>query len=131
MDFEFVRLAGVEREIITQMQGCAVFLALNIGKSPLWGEGGPMTPQEAMACGTVPICFDMNGPWEFIQQGYNGWITAEIRPGLMAEALIAMSREPGRVEAMGRRAREIFLTSHSMEARWPAVARFLDLPLHG
>ena len=60
----------------TRCSNAPVFLALNIGKSPLWGEGGPMTPQEAMACGTVPICFDMNGPWEFIQQDYNGMITA-------------------------------------------------------
>ena len=30
-----------------------------------------------MACGTVPICFDMNGPWELIQQDYNGVILPE------------------------------------------------------
>jgi hypothetical protein len=125
---EFVRLQGVEREIIDQMQQCAVFLALNIGKSPLWGEGGPMTPQEAMACGTVPVCFDMNGPWEFIQQDYNGMITPEIKPERMAEVLVGIYRAPGRLEEMSRRCIDITKASHTMESRWPAVRAFLDLP---
>ena len=126
---EFVQLAGVEKEIIAQMQQCGVFMALNIGKSHLWGEGGPMSPQEAMACGTVPVCFDINGPWELIQQDYNGVIARESTPESMAEALISIYSVPGRLEEMSRRTLEIFLRSHSMEARWPEVARFLDLPL--
>jgi hypothetical protein len=126
---EFVQLAGVEKEIIAQMQQCGVFMALNIGKSHLWGEGGPMSPQEAMACGTVPVCFDINGPWELIQQDYNGVIAREITPESMAAALIGIYSVPGRLEEMSRRTLEIFRSSHSMEARWPEVARFLDFPL--
>jgi len=125
---DFHCLQGAEPEIISQMQTCAVFLALNIGKSPLWGEGGPMTPQEAMACGTVPVCFDLNGPWEFIQQGYNGIITTEIKPELMADALIEIYQSPGRLEEMSRRCLEITRASHTMEARWPDVRKFLNLP---
>lgn len=127
LDLEFHQLRGVEREIIDQMRTCAVFLALNIGKSP-WGEGGPMTPQEAMACGTVPICFDLKGAWEFIQQDYNGIITSEIRPELMAAALVSIHRQPGRLEEMSRRCTDITRSSHTMEARWKDVVKFLDLP---
>jgi hypothetical protein len=47
----------------------------------------------------------------------------------MAEAVISIYSVPGRLEEMSRRALEIFTTSHSMDARWPEVARFLDLPL--
>jgi hypothetical protein len=129
MDLDFIQLAGVEKEIIAQMQQCGVFMALNIGKSHLWGEGGPMSPQEAMACGTVPVCFDINGPWELIQQDYNGVIARETTPESMAAALIGIYSVPGRLEKMSRRTLEIFRSSHSMEARWPEVARFLDLPL--
>lgn len=125
---EFARLQGIEREVIDQMQQCAVFLALNIGKSPLWGEGGPMTPQEAMACGTVPVCFDMNGPWEFIQQNYNGIITSRIDPALMAAALHDIHTRTGRLEELSRRCIEMTQASHTMEARWPAVREFLNLP---
>ena len=129
LTLEFVQLEGVEKEIISQMQQCGTFLALNVGKSPLWGEGGPMSPQEAMACGTVPVCFDINGPWELIQQHYNGIITSEFTPEAMAEELIWLYGAPGRHEAVGARALEISTSSHSMEARWPEVARFLDLPV--
>jgi len=128
---EFVQLAGVETEIISQMQQCGTFLALNVGKSPLWGEGGPMSPQEAMACGTVPVCFDINGPWELIQQNYNGVVVSDFTPDAMACALIGIYSQSGRWELMSRRALEISVTSHSMQARWPDVARFLDLPLEG
>jgi hypothetical protein len=125
---EFHMLRGDEKEIIAQMQTCGVFIALNVGKSPLWGEGGPMTPQEAMACGTVPVCFDINGPWELIQQDYNGVITGEITPEALAEAVAGIYRTPGRLAEMSRRCLEITATSHTMEARWPDVRRFLDLP---
>jgi hypothetical protein len=127
-DLEFVELRGDEPVIIRQMQECGVFLALNIGKSLLWGEGGPMSPQEAMACGTVPVTFDMNGPWEVIQQNYNGVVTPEIRPELMAEALCGIYGTAGRLEEMSRRCVEMTRSSHTMEARWPDVRRFLDLP---
>jgi len=128
LDLEFVQLSGDEPAIISQMQRCGTFLALNVGKSLLWGEGGPMSPQEAMACGTVPVCFDINGPWELIQQRYNGIITREFTPEAMAKELIWLYGAPGRHETMGARALEVSRISHSMEARWPEVVRFLDLP---
>lgn len=129
LELEFFQLAGVEKEILSQMQQCGVFIALNVGKSPLWGEGGPMSPQEAMACGTVPVCFDINGPWELIQQHYNGVIVSDFTPDAMARELVGIYSETGRLEVMSKRALEISVTSHSMQARWPDAARFLDLPL--
>jgi glycosyltransferase involved in cell wall biosynthesis len=125
---EFFRLEGPEAEIIKGMQTCSVFLVLNVGKSPLWGEGGPMPPHEAMACGTVPICFDMNGPWELIQQGYNGIVLSKIRPELMADELIRIYSEPGRLEFLKNNALAIFRASHGMESRWASVCEFLHLP---
>lgn len=126
LELEFHQLRGVETEIIEQMQTCGVFLALNIGKSP-WGEGGPMTPQEAMLCGTVPVGFDLKGIWEFVQQRYNGIVTEEIRPELMAEALCWIYSGPDRLRLMRERCLEISAAAHTMESRWPAVRGFLDL----
>lgn len=125
---DFLELRGDESEIISQMQTCQVFLALNVGKSPLWGEGGPMTPQEAMACGTVPVCFDINGPWELIQQNYNGIILGDVTPEALAESVLGLFRSPGRIVEMSQRCLGMTKESHTMEARWPAVMRFLDLP---
>ena len=87
-----------------------------------------MTPHEAMACGTVPVCFDMNGPWELIQQGYNGIVLPRIRPELMAEELVRIYSEPGRLEFLRSNALAVFRTSHSLESRWPSVCEFLQLP---
>ncbi len=128
LELEFLQLVGNEQQIIEQMQTCGIFLALNVGKSPLWGEGGPMTPQEAMACGTVPVCFDINGPWELIQQNYNGVIVEDFTPAAMADAVIGIINREGRRSQMSRRCLEITNEAHTMEARWPAVRRFLDLP---
>ncbi|HEY5769138.1 MAG TPA: glycosyltransferase [Terrimicrobium sp.] len=128
LHLEFWRLEGVETEIIRGMQTCSVFLALNVGKSPLWGEGGPMTPHEAVACGTVPICFDMNGPWELIQQDHNGLVLPQIRPELMARELIRLYAEPTRLESLRVNALSVFRASQTLESRWPSVREFLHLP---
>jgi Glycosyl transferases group 1 len=128
LHLEFLRLEGVEAEIIRGMQTCSVFLALNVGKSPLWGEGGPMTPHEALACGTVPICFDLNGPWELIQQDYNGIVLPEIKPELMARELVRLYTQPGLLESLRANALAVFRTSQTMDSRWPAVREFLQLP---
>jgi Glycosyl transferases group 1 len=128
LNLEFLQLEGVEAEIIRGMQTCSVFLAMNVGKSPLWGEGGPMTPHEALACGTVPICFDMNGPWELIQQGYNGVVLPEIKPELMARELLDLYTKPGRLEFLRANALSLFRTSQTLESRWPTLREFLHLP---
>jgi Glycosyl transferases group 1 len=125
-DLEFYELQGLELDIIQQMQTCAVCLVLNIGKSE-WGEGGPMAPWESMACGAVPVCFDLKGAWEIVQPNYSGVITEEIRPELMGTALLDIYRTPGRLEEMSRRCLETTAAAHTMEARWSAVKKFLDL----
>lgn len=127
LDLDFHQIRGNEPEVIRQMQSCAVFVALNLGKSILYGEGGPMSPQEAMACGTVPVCFDIQGPWEVIQKNYNGKILADFSGEAAGMALLEIFSEPGRREEMSRRCVEMTRSSHTMEARWPDVARFLKL----
>lgn len=128
LNLEFHQLRGLEKEIIEQMQTCGTFVALNTGKSALWGEGGPMTPQEAMACGTVPVCFDINGPWELIVQNYNGIVVPDITPAAVASALTGIYGTAGRLAEMSRRCLEMTASAHTMEARWPDVRKFLDLP---
>ncbi len=87
-----------------------------------------MTPHEALACGTVPICFDLNGPWELIQQDYNGVVLPAIHPDGMAAELIRIYSEPGRLEFLKNNAVAVFRASHTLESRWSAVCQFLDLP---
>jgi glycosyltransferase involved in cell wall biosynthesis len=72
------------------MRSCEVFLTMNIGKNLLWGEGGPLTPLEALATGCVPIAFDILGPREFIQSGFNGIVVPPCRPDRMGNALVSL-----------------------------------------
>lgn len=129
LDLDFLKMSGDEPEMIAQMQTCRIFLVTNPGKSGLWGEGGPLGPHESAACGAIPICFDLDGPRESIQSGYNGVIVPRNRPDLMAKAVCDLFENPDSLEAMSVRAREIILSSHALETRWPEVADFLDLPL--
>ena len=88
-----------------------------------------MTPHEAMACGTVPICFDMNGPWELIQQGYNGFVLPEIRPETDGRPTDQhLLRPQAGSKFLRSNALAVFRTSHCMESRWPFVCEFLRLP---
>ena len=92
------------------------------------GRRGPNDTPRGVACGTVPVCFDMNGPWELIQQDYNGVVLPEIKPELMARELVNLYTQPGRLEFLRTNALSVFRTSQTLESRWPAVREFLHLP---
>jgi hypothetical protein len=127
LDLEFVKLQGHEDSMIAGMQACSVFLTMNLGKDPLWGEGGPLPPLEALATGCVPIAFDILGPREIIQTGFNGVVVPRYRPDLMAKVLANLCQTPGEIERMRHNALELFRAGQTFDARWEAVKEFLDL----
>ncbi len=129
LQLDFQEMSGDEPDMVAQMQACSVFIVTNPGKSDLWGEGGPLGPHESAACGAVPICFDLDGPREIIQSGYNGVIVPRHRADLMAAVVAELFENPTRLDEMKGRARETILASHAMETRWAEVADFLDLPV--
>ncbi|MFM8887268.1 MAG: glycosyltransferase, partial [Chthoniobacterales bacterium] len=65
--------------------------------------------------------------WELVQQSYNGVILSDFTPEAMAKALVDIYGTPGRLETMSRRCLEVTASSHTMEARWDDVRRFLRL----
>lgn len=127
LDLEFQQIQGIEADILAGMRSCEVFLTMNIGKDALWGEGGPLTPLEAMATGCIPIAFDIIGPREIIQSGFNGVIVSRCRPDLMAEALVNIYTVPGELDRLRSNALALMQACHTFEARWPAVQEFLNL----
>jgi hypothetical protein len=127
LNLEFLQLQGTEDRMIASMRSCTVFLTLNLGKDSLWGEGGPLPPLEAMATGCIPITFDILGPREIIQNGFNGIIVPRYRPDLMAEALIAIYSKIGEIKRFQQNALELFNACHTFDARWFAVKEFLNL----
>lgn len=127
LNLEFQQFKGTEDKILAGMRSCTVFLTMNLGKDKLWGEGGPLPPLEAMATGCIPITFDILGPREIIQSGFNGVIVPRYRPDLMAKALVNLFKNPGEIERMRNNAIAMFNTCHTFDARWEAVKEFLEL----
>ena len=52
--------------VSTFMQQCDIFLGLNLGKHPLWGEGCPIPPLEALHAGCVLVAYDVLGNREYL-----------------------------------------------------------------
>jgi hypothetical protein len=76
---EIVRLQGAqETDLAQEMRQVDIFIGLNQGKHPLWGEGCPRTQQEALHSGCVLVAFDVLGNREYL---YDGWTGLLVQPG--------------------------------------------------
>lgn len=126
-DFEFQLIRGSEQECLEDMRSCNVFLGMNHGKDPLWGEGFGLPTMEAMWAGCVVIAYDILGNREFIHDGFNGILVPRARPQLMARALLNLYQMPGEIERMREDTLKMLRFCYTSEARWPAVAEFLEL----
>lgn len=124
---EFVRVAGIEREVIAAIQTCEFFIVMNQGKDPLWGEGGPYTPHEALACGAIPLATDICGPRESIIDGFNGFVVPRGRWDLLGATLANLLANPALCERLRENGRRHFEVALTLDARWPAVNEFLEL----
>ncbi len=127
LDLDFFLLRGPESDILSGLRSCQVFLGMNVGKDPLWGEGCPLSTLESISAGAVLVAFDTLGNREIIQSGFNGVLVPTKRPDLMAQSLTHIFQKPGEMERLRENAELLRKTSQTMEARWPIVAEFLEL----
>ena len=130
LDLEFYRLYGMEADILAGMRTCEVFLGMNVGKDPLWGEGCPLSTLESLSAGCVFLAFDLLGNREIVENGFNGILVPTRRADLMARELIRLCRSPAELNRLQTNARLLRETSQTMEARWPLIAEFLELESH-
>lgn len=124
---DFYEIKGDESAVLSMMRSCDLFLSMNMGKDDLWGEGCPRTIIEAIAAGCVSISFDIIGNREIIQDGYNGILVRKYRPDLMAEAILNLYNNPDLMRRIQNNASSLISMCHTLEARWPLVADFLQL----
>ncbi|MFM5892011.1 MAG: glycosyltransferase, partial [Dolichospermum sp.] len=127
LELEFHQISGIESEILGQMQTCEIFLSMNIGKDPFWGEGCPRTVIESLASGCVVIAFDIIGNRETIQDNFNGVLVSRYRPDLMAEAIVRVYNSTGEIKRLQENAKALIESCHTFDARWPTVKEFLHL----
>ncbi|NBJ09721.1 glycosyltransferase family 4 protein [Microvirga arsenatis] len=69
------------------------------------GEGLPRTLLEAAACGRAILTTDVPGCRTLVRDGIEGLLVPSGDPAGLAQALIALAREPDRVARMGEAAR--------------------------
>lgn len=86
-------------------RACDVFsLITNIG--PDAGEGIPLTPLEAAACGKPILVGDQDGSREAAEDGVSGFILPPFDLDAIAERIVRLARDPELRLRMGRAARE-------------------------
>lgn len=82
---------------------------------PSYREGTPRTNLEAMATGRAIITTDVPGCRETVVPGVNGLLVPARDAPQLAEAMLALAREPSRVSAMGQAGRQLCETRFELE----------------
>lgn len=70
-------------------------------------EGMPCVLLEAMACGLPVVATDVAGNREVVSQGVNGYLVGVEDTESLAQALVALIRDPALRERMGRESRRL------------------------
>ena len=96
-----VRYTGRLEDVRDEIADCSVYVL------PSYREGTPRTVLEAMAIGRPVITTDAPGCRETVLPGENGFLVAVKDSFGLADAMMRFVQEPGLIETMSRRSREI------------------------
>lgn len=128
IEVRFIPISGDEAVVLETMRRCDVYLGMNAGKHPLWGEGCPRAQQEAMHAGCVVIAYDVSGNREYLIDGYSGLLASKGRAGALAGHLIRIMRDPEYKARLRQNSSALASQVFTSATRWPAVRDFLELP---
>ena len=70
LEFEFVLVRGNEAAVAEAMRGVDVWLSLEDMRHPVYGQGGPLMPVEAMHSGCLVLAMETRD--DYMIHGYNG-----------------------------------------------------------
>ena len=79
------------------------------------GEGIPLTPLEAMACGVPVIVGDEDGSREAVVEGRNGVVVSPRDPVAHGAAIVSLFESPDRLSRLRKAARQVAETHFSFE----------------
>jgi glycosyltransferase involved in cell wall biosynthesis len=86
-----------------------------------WYEGFPVTIAEAFACGIPVICSRLGAMQELIADGRTGLHFASRDAGDLAQKVEWAWSHPQEMQAMGREAREEYLSKYTAEKNYPML----------
>jgi hypothetical protein len=127
IEAEFIPVSGTEKEVRDIMQTCDVFLGLNPGKHPLWGEGCPRSQMEAMYAGAVVLAYDVRGNREYILDGLTGALVPRGHPERMGQRLKTLLLNRSEREFMRREGQGVVGGTFSSKGRAAAIKKWLEL----
>jgi glycosyltransferase involved in cell wall biosynthesis len=90
-------------------------------------DGIPNVLLEAMACGSFPICGDLESIREWIEDGKNGLLVSPADPQAVAAAIIRAATDPGLRKAAAARNKKII----AGRAEWNSVMSRVEKFYHG
>jgi colanic acid/amylovoran biosynthesis glycosyltransferase len=89
-------------------------------------EGVPVSVMEAMAMNLPVIVTDVGGMRELVDDGLNGYIVPARQPGLMAERIITLLRDPHQAQRFSQAARQKIEQSFHSGISAATIADFLE-----
>lgn len=127
LELEFYLIKGETLEVLNGMQSSNLFISMNQGKDPFWGEGCPRTIIEALSTGAVVLAYDIIGNREILIDSFNGIIVPRYRSDIMAKKTIELYQKPSEIEELRQNGLNLIQSCHTLEKRWPAIKNFLDI----
>jgi phosphatidylinositol alpha-1,6-mannosyltransferase len=103
-----------ERDLCAIYRACDVFaLVTNVG--PGGGEGIPLTPLEAAACGKPILVGDQDGSREAAEDGVSGFVLDPFDLDALAERVTRLAKDPALRARMGAAGRARIEREHGFE----------------
>jgi glycosyltransferase involved in cell wall biosynthesis len=100
-----------------EQQGVSTYIsAFDIAVLTSDTEGCSNALLEAMALGKPVVATDVGGNREVVNHGETGFLVPRGNPEALAEAIIALLRDPDTAVAMGQRAKEMIISRFSLES---------------
>jgi predicted O-methyltransferase YrrM len=132
IEASFMLIQGDEGRVAQAMRTCDLFLGLNMGKHPLWGEGCPRSPHEALRSGCVLVAYDVLGNHEYVLPNFSGLLVPRGNVGEMARQVVRVLRDTSLKERLRQQGLALVKAVFSPETCWPALRDFLGLrePAH-
>jgi len=98
-------LGSIPESDLTDVYNTADVFVLVSDRGQGRGEGVPLTPLEAAACGKPIIVGDEDGSPEAVDDGENGYIVSPRDPDAIRRAILGLADDPSLCKKMGKAAR--------------------------
>ena len=117
---------SVDEADLPALYRCAHVFSLVSDRGHSRGEGIPLTPLEAMACGVPIIVGNEDGSQEAVQNGRNGFVVSPRHPAEHRDALLSLLDDPALRRKMQHYARAVAVEHFSFPSFVDKHRRFLQ-----